>query len=53
MARTADVGVPRTVKTIFRQTESERARLDEARGTLSISDYMRDVVERDLEERGL
>ncbi|MGO1311294.1 MAG: hypothetical protein ACTMKW_02000 [Brevibacterium aurantiacum] len=53
MARTADVGTPRTVKTIFRQTESERARLDEARGDVSASEYMRSLVSRDLRERGL
>lgn len=46
------VGVPRDVLTSFRQTPEERARLDEARGKLSISAYMRTVVDKDLRERG-
>lgn len=53
MGRPAEVGTPRSVKSSFRQTPEERRRLDEARGNLAISDYIRRVVDRDLAEKGI
>lgn len=47
------IGVVRDTHIVFRVAPRELERIDRARGSASRSSYVRDLITRDLDERGV
>lgn len=47
------IGVVRSTHLVFRVAPRELAEIDRARGTTPRSEYIRRLIARDLEERGM